>query len=317
MQTSPKLAIVLINYLQDELTIECIKSIKNSNYDNIKIILINQLSTQDSENKFVRNCRDSSSQHKLIFIPTQENIGYAGACNLGIKKAVEMGADYICLLNNDTIVLPDTSSILINSFDLQNGIGIVGPKIIYHNDQNKIWFGGGKLLLNKGAKTIHLDMNKTENVGTEQRSVLNSKEVDFITGCALMAKREVFEKVGLLNEKYFAYFEEVDLCYRAKKAGYKIFYIPQSKLYHKVSSTTKKYFSGLINYYKFRNRLYFLKKNLPSSSFIKLLPIVFFYSVKEIVISITKGKFKDILSIPVGILHFFIGKMGQGPNYLK
>jgi len=306
MQTLPKLAIVLINYLQDDLTIDCIKSIKKSDYKNIEIILINQLSTIDSETKF------KSEFPELTFIPTQENIGYASACNLGIKKALERNTDYVCLLNNDTVVLPDTLTTLINGFGASNDIGIVGPKIFYFDKKDKIWFGGGKLSLNKGAKTIHLDMNKMEN-GSDN----TVKEVDFITGCALMAKREVFEKIGFLDEKYFAYFEEVDFCYRVKKAGYKILYIPQSKLYHKVSSTTKKYFSSLINYYKFRNRLYFLKKHLPFGQFLFLLPIVFYYAVKEICISIINGRFIDIISIPLGIIHFLIGKSGKGPEYLK
>ena len=132
-----------------------------------------------------------------------------------------------------------------------------------------------------------------------------------------MVKREVIEKVGLLDEKYFAYFEEVDFCYRVKKAGYKILYIPQSKLYHKVSSTTKKYFNGLINYYKFRNRLYFLKKHLPFEQFLILLPIVSYYALKEMCISIIKGRFIDIISIPLGITHFIVCKSGKGPEYLK
>jgi len=306
MKTSPKLAIVLINYLQDDLTLDCIKSIKNSDYDNIEIILINQISTKDSENKF------KSEFPELTFISTEKNIGFASACNLGIRKALEDKAEIICLLNNDTIVLPDTFSNLIKKFGLSEDVGVVGPKIMYNDNKEKIWFGGGKLLLNKGAKTVHLDMNKSENEGNNQ-----IKEVDFITGCALMVKRKGFETVGLLDEKYFAYFEEVDFCYRVKKAGYKILYVPQSKLYHKVSSTTHKYFSGLINYYKFRNRLYFLKKHLPFGQFLLLLPIVFYYSLKEIFISITKGRFKDVISIPLGMIHFIIGRSGEGPEWLK
>jgi len=306
MQTSPKLAIVLINYLQDDLTLDCIKSIKNSNYDNTEIILINQISTKDSENKF------KSEFPELTFISTERNIGFASACNLGIRKALEGKAEIICLLNNDTIVLPDTFLNLMRGFSLSGDVGIVGPKIMYYDKKDKVWFGGGKLLLNKGAKTVHLDMNQLESESNN-----NIKEVDFITGCALMFKREVLEKVGLLDERYFAYFEEVDFCYRVKKAGYKILYIPQSRLYHKVSSTTKKYFSGLINYYKFRNRLYFLKKHLPLGRFLILLPIVIYYSIKEIFISIIKGRFKDIISIPLGIIHFIIGRSGEGPEWLK
>jgi len=306
MQTSPKLATVLINYLQDDLTLDCIKSIKNSNYDNIEIILINQISTKDSENKI------KSEFPEITFIPTEKNIGFASACNLGIRKALEGKAEIICLLNNDTIVLPDTFSNLMKGFSFSDDVGIVGPKIMYYDKKDKVWFGGGKLLLNKGAKTVHLDMNKLESEGNN-----NVKEVDFITGCALMVKRKVFETVDLLDEKYFAYFEEVDFCYRVKKAGYKILYVPQSKLYHKVSSTTKKYFSGLINYYKFRNRLYFLKKHLPFEQFLSLLPIVFYYALKEMCISIAQGRFIDIISIPLGITHFLIGKSGKGPEYLK
>jgi hypothetical protein len=294
-----KVFIIILNWNGKDDTIECIKSIKDNTYKNYEIIVVDNGSEDDSVSK-IKRCFP-----KVNVVENERNFGFAGGNNIGIRHAVESDADYILLINNDTTVDENFLQELVKAGELDNKVGILGPKIYFYKEPKKIWFAGGKVnwLKNKGT---HIGLGEIDSVQYN-----NKKEVDYLTGCCLLVKREVVEKIGGLSEDYFLYYEDVDFSLRAKKAGYKCLYVPESVIYHKVSRSTKPGSPSYI-YYHTRNGLVLSKRNgsITSVFFLylycillslkQLLKIVFFPQKKDWAFAVLKGE-KD----------FLLGKLGK------
>ena len=161
-------------------------------------------------------------------------------------------ADYIVLLNNDTVVEPDFLKYLLESFTVPS-VGITTSKILYESERNKIWYNGGNINF-QTAKIKHFDFNGINSEAKDRRGF-----VSFISGCCMCISRETIDRIGLLDESYFLYEEDTDYCMRALNNDIKLFYESKSVIYHKVSSSTGKV-NGLIQYYMVRNKLFFIKK---------------------------------------------------------
>jgi GT2 family glycosyltransferase len=136
--------------------------------------------------------------------------------------------------------------------------GIFGPKIYDYTKPNKIWYAGGKWS-SRLSELQHIGMNFVDN-GNYFNSMA---ETEFVPACALLVRTEVIRKVGLFDENFFLGYEEADLCYRTKRAGYKCFFVPQAKVWHKLSPASTECDPALIKYYSFRNKLLWAKRNLP------------------------------------------------------
>lgn len=253
-KNEPLVYIIILNWNGVADTLECLNSLKSIQYLNHKIIVIDN-GSKDNESEFIKR-----KFPEIEVIRNKENKGFAEGNNIGIKEALKKGAEYILLLNNDTIVSPNFLTILINFAQKEKKIGIVGPKILYYNS-DRIWFNGGKIWWWLGFNK-HLEKLKRN----KNSKIRQPKEVDFITGCALLIKRKVIEKIGLLDSIYFNSFEDVDLCARAKKLGYKCVVVPEAVIWHKVSSAwgVKGHdkITSFQAYYYSRNALIFAKKNL-------------------------------------------------------
>lgn len=254
----PEIYIIILNWNGWQDTVECVESCRKLNYPNFRILIVDNGSTDCSEAILRERFPD------IEIISTGENLGFAGGNNFGIKYVIKKGADYIWLLNNDTIVNAETLSALVEIANLDRKIGIVGSKIYYFDNPTKIWFAGGY---------INWDLGITEHFGIKefdrgQYEVI--KEVDFITGCSLLIKKEVIEKIGLMEEDYFLYYEDVEWCIRAQRAGYKTVYVPKSMLWHKVSASGGGTESPLVLYYNCRNSMFFYKRYLPTHKWMRL-----------------------------------------------
>jgi GT2 family glycosyltransferase len=263
--------IILVNYNGYKDTIECVNSLKKINYKNYKIIIVDNASSDDSLNILRQKTNNS------IIIESKKNLGFAGGNNLGIKYALNHDADYIMLLNNDTLVKIDFLDNMINSFNKNNKVGLVGCKIMYHPKKSIIWYGGGYIDWFKfiGA---HYGMRQIDNGQCD-----DEKEIDFMTGCCMLIKREVFEKVGLLSEDYFMYFEDVDFCVKVRNGGYKIWYNPKAIIYHKVGLSSGGEESPFSIKWCTRNRLLFMNKYKENiSGFMFMLSKKFFYTTRFI-----------------------------------
>jgi len=230
-----------------------------------------------------------SSSKKIVLIESGENLGFASGNNIGIKYSLATNADYIMLLNNDTVVDEGFLEPLINIIKSKKNTGIVSGKILDYFNPKNILFSGGKIDLFRGSG-YHFNDDRFNQI----------TEVSFLSGCLWLINPKLIKDIGFMDEDYFLYLEDVDYCYRAKKSNYELVYNPNSVIYHKESNTTGK-LSPLSIYYSSRNRPYFVHKN--SSSIFIIIIFWIFYIPTRIIKSFTlgkKGKF-----IYKGIIDFF------------
>ncbi|MCR3757948.1 glycosyltransferase family 2 protein [Clostridium felsineum] len=292
--------IVLVNYKNFEDTIECVKSLRTiNNYDKYKVIIVDNASNNNSVIKI------KNSLKECLLIESKYNIGFAGGNNLGIKYALKHSADFVLLLNNDTVVERDFLDRLLEVYEKNDNVGIVGGKIYYYYDRNRIWYAGGKI--NKFiAKTKHIGLNKIDK---GQYDCISKTE--YVTGCMMLVSRTAIERCGFMDEKFFLYYEETDWNIRIKDAGFKIMYTPLAKIYHKVSATTGK--SNLVmSYYYDRNRYYFVTKNFNCiyklSITIYIVLRLYFKLLKALMLKDTKSK-KMVIKTMYSIRNKIMGEI--------
>lgn len=216
----PKVAVILLNWNNKGDTLECIESLKRVTYPNFEVLVVDNGSSDDS----VSSIR--AAYPDVTLIENKANLGFTGGNNVGIRQALANGADYVLLLNNDTVVDPAFLDKLVQVMESDPSIGIAGPKMYYYSEPRRIWCTGGKVNHWRG---------EAWNLGNDEIDVGNFDkltDVDFMNGCALIVTRKVLEDIGMLHEPMFCYFEENDFCARAKKHGYRIVYVPASKIWH-------------------------------------------------------------------------------------
>lgn len=241
-------SIIVLNYNGREDTLACLRSLEHLTYHNVNVVVADNASSDGSEAAI------RAAYPTLTFIQTGANLGFTGGNNVGIRHALENGADYVLLLNNDTIVAPDFISVMVEVMEQNPEVGVAGPMIYYFSAPETIWSAGGKIDWTRGLTSM-------VGVNEEDKSQygLSPRQTDFVTGCALMAKRAVWEKAGLLDDKFFMYYEETEWCVRATRAGYKIMLIPAAMIWHKISLEARAT-SPRTYYYMTRNRLLFLHR---------------------------------------------------------
>jgi len=236
-------AIILVNYKGVEDTLECVNSLLNVQYNNYAIIII------DNGSFDIDRLKDSLQNKANIYLfSTKENIGFAAACNIGIEFSKGLGADFVLLLNNDTIVEPDFLLPALTMVKREN-TGIVIGKILFYEIPHYICFGGGHMDYLRGVG-VHdgCYCQKDDPLYNIPKIVTNA------TGCYMLIPKEVLVEVGYMAEDYFLYYEDTDYVLRVMRAGYNILYCPESIIYHKVSASTSKR-PQLFNYYYMRNKL--------------------------------------------------------------
>ncbi len=244
----PKVSIILLNFNNHHFTLDCIRSLGEVTYPNLETIVVDNGSKRESVEAI------KSAYPDTMLLDTGVNRGFTGGNNVGIDYALKHGADYIMLLNNDTTVAPDMFDLLIDVMEKDPSIGVTGPMIYYYDDPNLIWSVGGSIDWKHGTSSmVGLNEKDQGQFGSE------TTPVDFISGCALLGRRNVWEKVGGLDDDFFIYYEETEWCVRAGRAGFKLAYVPKAKMWHKIPLEARAT-SSWAYYYMTRNRFLFLRK---------------------------------------------------------
>lgn len=248
MKKVPSVAIIIVNWNGLGETTACLESLKELQYENYQIILVDNGSTDGSVNHF----KQTFPSVTLISLP--KNTGFTGGNNAGIRFAMKQDFEYVLLLNNDTVMTdPAFLFKMVNILENDDKTGMVGPTIYYHQSTKRIWYAGGKLSLWKGWSHFH-SMPKSS-------SPLNT---GYITGCCLLAKKKMIDKIGPLNKAYFLSVEDVEWSLRAKRKGWDLKHIPSAKIDHKDSLSSRSIEKGTYSptriYYEWRNSIWFIRE---------------------------------------------------------
>jgi GT2 family glycosyltransferase len=248
MQESfPKVGIVVLTWNQRSLILDCLQSLSKIDYPNYLIIVIDN-NSGDHSAEAVR-----LAYPQVCLIQNSVNLGFAGGNNLGIRHALEQGAEYVLLLNNDAIVERRAIGALMAAAMAHPDAGFFGPLICSLGDQGTILSAGG--IFAAGWQTTHRGMGERDS--SPYASLF---EADYLSGCALLVSRKAIATTGVLDPDYYFYHEDVDWCYRGKKLGFKTLFVPNAKVWHP-DTRTRDEFSARVTYYMARNALLFARKH--------------------------------------------------------
>jgi len=256
---NPKVAIVILNWNGFKDTIDCLSSLSNSNYQNFEIILVDNASTDGSVGKIKKWLTDTLYK-KIQIIECPLNYGFAKGNNIGIQAAINNKTDYILLLNNDTVVTPNFMSELITFFNNNINYSVATPQIRYFNKQEIIWNCGGKLS-NYGTRKYFFDDKHYTELPDK-----NFVKISFITGCSIIMRTSVIEKIGKLTENFFFGEEDFEFSMRLKKNKINAACVLNSLIYHKVNSSISKTSELIIGkiFINYLSRFINMKSFMPS-----------------------------------------------------
>ena len=223
----PSIAIIVLTWNGRDLTLDCLRSLEGVTTPNLRTILVDNASQDGTAEAVRRRYHD-----RVTVIENAENLGFAAGNNVGIQHALAVGADFILLLNNDTVVAENFVDHLLAPMLDAPAVGITAPKIYYAEPEKQIWFAGGEISMWRGTAK-HTGIREMDRGQYD-----TAHDIDYATGCAFLARRAVFEKIGDLDPGYRAYFEDADFCMRARDAGFRIRYVPAAHVWHRISAST-------------------------------------------------------------------------------
>jgi len=322
-----KVSIIILNWNGWEDTIECLESLYQINYPNYDVIVVDNGSEDNSieiiknyasgeilvESDFFEykkfnkplnlfeynvdelnsleivneNFNNLDSNNKLILIKNRFNSGFSEGNNSGINFSLQfLNPDYILLLNNDTVVDKNFLDELVKFADNNPNVGVAGPGVYCYNQSDKIDNIGYYInICNARISPSQVTLKKIKSPNTS---------LDFVIGCCLLIKKSVIDDIGLLDKRYFLYYEDVDWCLRAKKQKYDIVYVPKSKMWHKISSFERR---SISLYYGNRNSFLLIKKNMNRFAILFCYSLLIFNKIILALYLLLNSKFKESLIV--------------------
>jgi GT2 family glycosyltransferase len=297
----PLIITIILNTNRCEDTLACLASLRMSLYPQNKIIVLDNSSTDGS----VEAIHNRFPEVQIISL--EENLGYAGNNNVGVELAIKQDADWVFVLNEDTVLDSECISRLIEVGESDPKIGVVGPMVYHYDEPDIIQSAGG--MLGPYWESIHLAKNEKYD-----SQFIEPHSVEWISGCAIMVKRDAINQVGMIDQRFFYYWEETEWCMRIGKAGWRIIHVPSAKIWHK--GVQRNYHpKPSVTYYSTRNRLLMLAKHQASLR-------VWIYSWFQILRTLTswtiKPKWRCMRehknAMLRGLLDFFSQRWGQMPD---
>lgn len=256
-----KIAIIVLNWRQSDLTINCVKSLLVNNYENYRIFLVDNHSQDGSEEKF----KEEFGNNPMVkILQTYDNLGYAGGNNWAIKTLGENSFDYICILNNDTLVDRNLIKALLTAAARFGEKNIYFPLIFYWESD----------IIQSGGLRDYLPTPFQFKYKREKNRKLAIEESPLLSGCCFLAKLDVFRRLGGFREDFFMYGEDIEFSIRAKKLGVRFFLVPQAKIWHKGAIV----FTPSSAYYAVRNSLHLISE-LMDNKFYEYTRCVFWFSL--------------------------------------
>jgi len=219
----PFVGIVILNWNRAPDTIACLESLASVIYGHYHTIVVDNGSTDGSPERI----REAVPDVELLEVA--QNLGFAAGVNIGIARALELGAQYVLVLNNDVVVASDFLGLLVKASEEDSTIGISVPKIYYYDHPTRIWSAGARWRAFPPSVTM-IALDREDHPRHSE-----PRDLDYATGCALLVHHRVFEAAGAFDPAYFMYQEDYDFCHRVRQAGFRIRYVPGAKVWHRVS----------------------------------------------------------------------------------
>lgn len=299
---SPYVVIVLLNWNGLSDTVECLDSLKKVQYANYRVVVVDNASKDNEAPQLIQKYGDF-----IHVIENRENYGFSGGSNVGIRYAIDIcAANYVLLLNNDTVVAPDFLNQMVDAMETDVNIGMAGAKTYYYGS-NRIQFawGGMNLCIGQPLYVPKYAAGKIKEAPEDKGQYNDVTEADWISGCCMLIRDKVIKDIGFLNECYFAYFEDIEYCHRARKGGYSVVYIPAARIWHKSRGSGSRTGSYAI-YLNTRNRFWFMKEY--ASRFQYVCFIIYFFVLYIWLAAIYHG----IVSASIINLKSFFNGVGDG-----
>ena len=321
----PRICIILLNWNGKKDTLECLQSLTKVDYSPFSTIVVDKGSTDDS----IVAIRSAFPQ--IPVLETGENLGFAGGNNIGIQWALSKPFEWILLLNNDTIVDPAFLKAYMETAKKIPQAKILGAKILRYSDPERIDHLGGRWNLRE-AKFESLASGLLDTPIIEYRA----EKVDYVCGASLLMHKSVPNTIGLLETRFFLFWEETDFCFRANRVGLEVWTAPEAKVWHKVSAS---FIGGKPHSYYFwwRSRLLWLERNLPSDErkdvmsriirpeLIKILRHYFLKLAQQLLSRLLFlpqnieriRKVRRLRAGLTGAFHYYLSRFGNCPKWLS
>jgi GT2 family glycosyltransferase len=253
---APLVVVVTLNWNQRADTLECLATLVRLTYYPRHIIVVDNGSTDGSVEAI------SQAFPRVEQLCNERNLGFAAGFNVGLRRALDLAADYVLVLNNDTLVAPDMLESLVHAAT-PSGVAAVSPVIYYSSEPERIWSSGA----NRSRVTLDLNGNHGRN-----RRLAQGADRDFISGCAMLIKRSALEAVGMFDERFFVYYEDSDYCLRLRHAGWRLRVEPGARLWHKVSRSSDGSDSPNERYWMGRSSVLFYRKHVRGWRWLVVVP---------------------------------------------
>jgi len=261
LEKSPKVLVIILNWNGTEDTLRCLESLRRVEYDNFEVLVIDNDSVPGSADPIKREFPE------VTLIRNEQNLGYSGGNNVGLRYARDTDSEYVLILNNDTTVDPQFLNELVKVAETDPRIAVLGGKVIQLEKPDKLWAV-------YGAVNFCQQLVKVWGHNKPISQFSSRKDVDFVVGCGMMLSMDAFVDVGEFDERFFAYHDEVDWCKRARDMRYRVVYVPDALMWHKGCASTggfQDYYNPALRYLPARNSVLYVKKHARPHEWLKFV----------------------------------------------
>lgn len=290
----PRIAALVVTWNRRDDVIECVESLQQVDSDFLQIYVVDNAS-EDGTSVALKNAFPS-----IHLLRSEKNLGFGGGNNLGLTRILNDGADAVFLVNDDVVVAPDALGIMVSAFNDQS-IAVVGPKILVYGTDDLIWAAGAKVDENTG---IAIQRHYAE---TDYGQADQPMDVDYAVGCAMLVRTAIIRQIGKFDIRYYMYYEEAEWCRRIRRSGYRVVYLPDARVWHKVRTREKS--RNNAPYYFSRNRLLYLKSC--GLSEIKIACLAASDILQSALAHAVKGRTHESHLMIKGVLDYYAGNFGR------